>query len=176
MEPISPLWNDFPFWERSDIFPSWEGLGVGKEPYRMQPNITKSDILIVDDTQENLVTLRRILTEQGYKVRPAINGPLALQMAHKAVPDLILLDIRMPEMDGYEVCRQLKADETTREIPVLFLSALDDTEAKVKAFEVGGVDYITKPFQVEEVLARVKTHLTLRTMQQQLQDHVAELA
>ena len=136
----------------------------------------KSDILIVDDTQENLVTLRRILTEQGYKVRPAINGTLALQMARKAIPDLILLDIRMPGMDGYEVCRRLKADAATCEIPVLFLSALDDTEAKVKAFEVGGVDYITKPFHVEEVIARVQTHVTLRRIQKQLQDHVVELA
>jgi PAS domain S-box-containing protein len=143
---------------------------------KTQSHVTKNDILIVDDTQENLVTLRRILMEQGYKVRPAINGPLALQMAKKAVPDLILLDIRMPEMDGYEVCRRLKADEATHEIPVLFLSALDDTEAKVKAFEIGGVDYITKPFQVEEVIARVETHLTLRAMQKQLQDHAAKLA
>ncbi len=135
-----------------------------------------NDILIVDDNPKNLFMLRQILMEQGYKVRPAINGRLALQIAKDAHPDIILLDIKMSEMDGYEVCRRLKADPQTSDIPIVFLSALDDIDAKVTAFETGGVDYITKPFQVPEVLARVKTHLTLEMMRHQLQEHADELA
>jgi PleD family two-component response regulator len=125
-------------------------------------------ILIVDDTPANLKVLISMLSEQGHRVRPAINGNLALTAAQKAPPDLILLDISMPDMDGYEVCRRLKADEITRDIPVIFISALNEPLDKVKAFTVGGVDYITKPFHVEEVLARVKTHLTLHQLQTQL--------
>ena len=120
-----------------------------------------ADILIVDDTPANLNVLSAILGKRGYRVRPAINGALALKAAQKVAPDLILLDVQMPGMDGYEVCRQLKADPQTRDIPVVFISALDDVLDKVEAFEVGGADYITKPFQIEEVLARVENQLVL---------------
>ena len=133
------------------------------------------NILVVDDTSANLKTLTAILSERGYQVRPAINGEIALNTARKKLPDLILLDIRMPGMDGYEVCRRLKEDQLTRDIPVIFISALDETMDKVKAFELGGVDYITKPFQAEEVLARVKTHLSLRQMQAQLEHQNTQL-
>jgi DNA-binding response OmpR family regulator len=129
----------------------------------------KADILVADDTPANLRLLFQMLTEQGYKVRPVPDGQWALRAARSTPPDLILLDIRMPKMDGYQVCEQIKADERTRDIPVLFLSALGEKEDKVKAFAVGGVDYITKPFQVEEVLARVRTHLSLRALQKQLE-------
>ena len=128
------------------------------------------DILIVDDTLANLRVLSSMLTDQGYKVRGVPNGEMALKVAHSAAPELILLDINMPEMNGYEVCEKLKAAEETREIPVIFISALDEVLDKVKAFTAGGVDYITKPFQFEEALARVQTHLTLRNLQRQLQD------
>ena len=130
----------------------------------------KANLLIVDDKPANLRLLTAMLVEQGYKVRSAINGPLALTATRAAPPDMILLDINMPEMDGYEVCERLKADKDSRDIPIIFISALDETEDKVKAFTIGGVDYITKPFQLEEVLARVETHLTLRRLQKQLQD------
>jgi PleD family two-component response regulator len=120
-----------------------------------------ADILIVDDTPANLNVLSAILGKRGYHVRPAINGALALKAAQKAAPDLILLDVQMPGMDGYEVCRQLKGDAQTRDIPVIFISALDDVLDKVEAFQAGGVDYITKPFQIEEVLARVENQLAL---------------
>ena len=111
----------------------------------------------------------KLLTEQGYKVRGAPNGTLALNAARLAPPDLILLDINMPDLNGYEVCKQLKANTQTCDIPVIFISALDEVLDKVKAFTIGGVDYITKPIQFEEVLARVQTHLSLRRLQQQLQ-------
>jgi len=132
-------------------------------------------IQIVDDKPENLTLLSSVLVKQGYKVRTSINGTLALASAKKHPPDLILLDIMMPEMSGYEVCHQLKADERTQEIPVIFLSALAETLDRVKAFSTGGVDYITKPFQVEEVLARVETHLTIRGLQKELQEKNAQL-
>jgi len=135
------------------------------------PDITpKGDILVVDDTPANLRLLSGMLAEQGYKVRSVINGQMALTATQAAPPDLILLDINMPEMNGYEVCERLKADEKTHDIPVIFISALDATEDKIKAFTVGGLDYITKPFQFEEVLARVETHLSLRQLQKQLLD------
>lgn len=125
-------------------------------------------ILIVDDVPANLNLLTIILKRQGYKVRPAPSGSLALEAARQAPPDLILLDVHMPGMDGFEVCRHLKADETLKDIPVLFISALTDTRDKIHAFDAGGVDYITKPFQVEEVLARVRTHLELRRARREL--------
>ncbi len=128
----------------------------------------KGNILVVDDTPANLRLLANMLTGQGYKVRSVVNGPMALMATRAAPPDLILLDINMPGMNGYEVCETLKGDEATREIPIIFISALDEIQDKVKAFTVGGVDYITKPFQFEEVLARVETHLALRNMRQQL--------
>ena len=132
-------------------------------------NAPKADILIIDDTPENLNLLSTMLSEQGYKVRSVTKGSTGLRGAQAAPPDLILLDVNMPQMNGYEVCQHLKADERTREIPVIFISALGDALDKVKAFRVGGVDYITKPFQVEEVLARIENHLTITRLSQQLQ-------
>jgi putative two-component system response regulator len=136
---------------------------------------TPKTILIVDDTPENLRVLLQLLKHQGYKVRAAPNGKLALQAAASDPPDLILLDIMMPEMDGYEVCRRLKQDERLREIPVVFLSALGETLDKVRAFDAGGVDYVTKPFQFEEVRARVEIHLRMRGLQVQLEAHNRQL-
>ena len=129
----------------------------------------KGNILIVDDIPENLKVLSTMLAKQGYKIRPAINGKIALQLVRFIPPDLILLDIMMPEMDGYEVCGHLKADEKTRNIPVIFISALSETFDKVKAFSAGGVDYVTKPFQSAEVLARIETHLSLQNLQKSLE-------
>ncbi|MCP4252835.1 MAG: hybrid sensor histidine kinase/response regulator [Candidatus Scalindua sp.] len=131
----------------------------------------KGNILVVDDVPANLKVLITMLTEQGYQARPAINGQVALTAIQGVPPDLILLDISMPDMDGYEVCRRLKADPNAhiRHIPIIFISARGDVEDKVKAFTMGGVDYVTKPFQVEEVLARVETHLALRALQKRLQ-------
>ena len=134
------------------------------------------DILIVDDTPANLRLLSQLLTEHGYKVRAALNGARAIDAAHAQVPDLILLDIMMPEMDGYTVCERLKALPRTRDVPVIFLSALGEADDKVKAFAVGGVDYMTKPFEPREVLARVQTHLTLRNLTRKLETANAELA
>jgi len=134
------------------------------------------DVLIVDDKPDNLLLLKRILLQHGYEVRTETSGARALEAARLQVPDLILLDILMPGMDGYEVCRRLKADDRMRDVPVLFLSALDEAEDKVKAFAAGGVDYITKPFQVDEVVARLQTHLALRGLQLQLQAANAKLA
>lgn len=136
----------------------------------------KGDILIVDDTAANLRLLSQILTEHEYHVRPVPDGQLALAAVQAQPPDLILLDIRMPGMSGYEVCEHLKADAKTCDIPIIFISALDATQDKVRAFTAGGVDYVTKPFQVEEVAARVETHLSLRTLQKQLQDANKKMA
>ena len=130
---------------------------------------TQADILVVDDTPANLRLLAQTLSERGYGVRTVTSGERAFESALAAPPDLILLDVRMPEMDGFAVCRQFKADERTRAIPILFISALDDLRDKVEAFHAGGVDYITKPFQVEEVLARTETHLALRRLQSRLE-------
>lgn len=130
----------------------------------------QANILVVDDTPDNIRLLSALLTEQGYQVRKALNGKMALNAAEASVPDLILLDIMMPEMDGYEVCQKLKESQKISEIPVIFLSALDDVSAKVKAFEAGGVDYITKPFQKAEVLARVRHQLTISYQQKQLEE------
>ncbi|MEJ2716083.1 MAG: response regulator [Deltaproteobacteria bacterium] len=127
-------------------------------------------ILIVDDKPENLDVLSEMLRQCGHKVRPATKGKLALKAARKQAPDLILLDIMMSEMDGYEVCRQLKADPDLRNIPVIFISALTQAFDKVTALRCGGVDYISKPFQVEEVVARVETHLQLRRYQTALEE------
>ncbi len=135
----------------------------------------KANIIVVDDTRANLRFLTEILTQQGYAVRPATNGQMALSSVQARPPDLILLDIMMPDMDGYEVCTRLKSDDRTSDIPIIFLSALNEVEDKVRAFEIGGVDYITKPFQMEEVLARVHTHLALRELQQRLEAQNARL-
>jgi PAS domain S-box-containing protein len=134
-------------------------------------NTAHSDrILVVDDQPENLQILFDLLTRQGYQVRPAMTGELAIKSAQAETPDLVLLDIRLPDMDGYEVCRQLKADSRTSEIPILFLSILGETFDKVKGFQAGGVDYITKPFQYEDVLARVTTHLRQRDLTRRLEE------
>ncbi|TVQ65078.1 MAG: EAL domain-containing protein, partial [Spirulina sp. DLM2.Bin59] len=125
--------------------------------------------LLVDDTPENLRLLSTALTQKGYKVRSVINGRMALMGARAAPPDLILLDICMPGMNGYEVCGQLKVDPKTADVPVIFISALDEVIDKVQAFAVGGVDYITKPFQFEEVLARVENQLTIRQLRRSLE-------
>jgi len=134
-----------------------------------QTDTPKARILIVDDTLYNLHLLTAILSLRGYIVIPVSESGAALSSAQTTQPDLILLDILMPGIDGYEVCKQLKADEITHDIPVIFLSALNETLDKVKAFAVGGIDYITKPFQADEVLVRVETHLTLRQLQKHLQ-------
>jgi len=123
---------------------------------------TRSHILIVDDKPDNLRLLGDILKGMGFKVRPAINGQIAIHSAISTPPDLILMDILMPEMDGYETCRQLKADPTTKDIPLIFISALGGSIDKVKAFKAGGVDYVNKPFNKDELLARITTHLALR--------------
>lgn len=125
-------------------------------------------ILIVDDTLPSLRLLSNLLTEQGYKVRCILKGQKALSTARLAKPDLILLDIKMPDIDGYEVCQQLKADEQTSSIPVIFISALNEVLDKVKAFAVGGADYISKPFHVEEVLARIENQLKIQSLSRQL--------
>ena len=133
-------------------------------------------ILVVDDTPANLQVLAGMLKDRGYKVRPVPSGKLALLAARRDPPDLILLDINMPEMNGYEVCEHLKADDKLKGIPVIFISALTEQLDKVKAFAIGGVDYITKPFQMEELHARVETHLKLRRLQIELEETNARLA
>ena len=134
-----------------------------------QPTPYKADILVVDDKPDNLRLLSTMLTEQGYKVRKVISGELALKACQIMPPDLILLDINMPNMNGYMVCQQLKSSLETQDIPVIFISALDDVVDKVEAFSRGGADYITKPFEIQEVLARVKNQLTIRELQKKLQ-------
>jgi len=129
----------------------------------------RGSILIVDDGPENLRVLSELLRSEGYLTRPVSDGDLALQAAAADPPDLILLDIMMPGMDGFEVCRQLKKDTRLRDIPVVFLSAMDDVADKVKAFSVGGVDYVSKPFQFPEVRMRVENHLRLRRLQVELE-------
>src|SRR5229473_6683232 len=128
--------------------------------------LNRGNIMAVDDNPANLKLLERMLRQQGYQVRSFPRGRLALASAAENPPELILLDINMPEMTGYEVCERLKADEKLAQIPVVFLSALDETGDKVKAFRSGGVDYITKPFQLEEVQARVETHIELQRARQ----------
>ena len=135
-----------------------------------------ASVLVVDDTIENLRLLSSMLEEHGYEVRPVTNGRQALQAAERDPPDLILLDITMPEMDGYEVCRRLRANDRSKEVPVIFLTALTDTADKLRAFDTGGVDYVTKPFRFEEVLARVKTHVALRRSQVALADSYKRLS
>jgi len=132
---------------------------------------TLQEILIVDDTPANLKLLSQILTVNGYNVRVAVNGAQALTSIDMAQPDLILLDIKMPGMNGFEVCQQLKANPKTQDIPVIFISALDDLQDKLDGFNAGGLDYISKPFQIEEVLARVNAHLYIRRARQILESN-----
>ncbi|MBD3307427.1 response regulator [candidate division KSB3 bacterium] len=135
----------------------------------------KTTILIVDDNPTNLNVLLDYLHDQTYKVLIAPSGEHALQQTQRVIPDLILLDVMMPGIDGFETCRRLKAQDATKEIPVIFMTALTETVDKVNGFEAGGVDYITKPFQAEEVLVRVQTHLSLRNLQRHLKEQNALL-
>ena len=132
-------------------------------------------ILIVDDETANLATLSAYLEAAGFEVLAAQDGASGLSIVERARPDLILLDVLMPGLDGFETCRHLKAADRIQDIPVIFMTALTETADKVTGFEVGGVDYVTKPFQVEELLARVKTHLALRQLQQQLEAQKRQL-
>ncbi|MCS6793330.1 MAG: hybrid sensor histidine kinase/response regulator [Oscillatoriaceae bacterium SKYG93] len=142
----------------------------------IKKNLERDIILIVDDNQTNLDVLFEFLREEGFKVLVATDGETALEQLEYIKPDIILLDVMMPGIDGFETCRLLKAKQTTQDIPVIFITALSDTVDKVKGFQMGAVDYITKPFQHEEVLMRVQTHLTLRKLQKQLQEKNEELA
>jgi len=139
-------------------------------------NSERSIILIVDDNQTNLDVLFELLRNYGFKVLVAQDGESAIEQIEYIHPDLILLDIMMPGIDGFETCRRLKADPPTQDIPIIFMSALSDTLDKVKGFQTGAVDYITKPFQHEEVLSRIETHLTIRSLQKKLEEKNAELA
>ncbi|MCB0010161.1 MAG: response regulator, partial [Anaerolineales bacterium] len=132
-------------------------------------------VLIVDDTPANLETLYSYFESLGFEIMMAQNGPSALKRVEYVKPDIILLDVIMPGMDGFETCRRLKADDATKNIPVIFMTALTDTIHKVKGFQAGAADYITKPFQIEEVLARIQTHLALRDLQTQLETQNARL-
>ncbi|RLA57290.1 MAG: two-component system response regulator, partial [Gammaproteobacteria bacterium] len=131
-------------------------------------------ILIVDDETASLRLLTDILTNEGYRVRPTERPQSAIESAMAHPPSLILLDVRMPEMSGFEVCRRLKQEERTKDIPIIFVSGLQDVQDRVQGFEAGGVDFISKPFQDSEILARVRTHLQLHRMQVQLEILVAE--
>lgn len=132
----------------------------------------KGKILAVDDTPASLRLLTDILKEEGYEVRSAISGELALHAAQMSVPDLVLLDIRMPGMDGFEVCRRLKTAFATCDVPVIFVSAASEMNEKLRGFEYGAVDYVTKPYQREELMARVRTHLELNRLRHHLSDLV----
>lgn len=139
------------------------------------PNGARADILVVDDNVSNLQVLSDMLKREGYRVRQARTGDAAFNASASQRPDLILLDIMMPDVDGYEVCRRLKAERELKDIPVIFLSALSSTEDKVKAFQVGGADYVPKPFQFDEVKARVEMHLGLRKLQLETERYNREL-
>ncbi len=136
----------------------------------------RADILIVDDTPANLDLLSSMLSEKGYRFRVATSGPRAIAAATSARPDLIMLDITMPDMDGYEVCRRLKSDPATADVPVIFISALGEALDKVRAFEAGGADYVPKPLQFEEVLARIEHQLRISRLQRSLEARNEELA
>lgn len=143
--------------------------------HRKARSTPPDEILVVDDTPASLKLIQEILSNTGYRVRLATDGDLALRSAKAQPPSLVLLDIRMPGMDGFEVCRRLKADEKTRSIPVIFLSILEDEGEKVKAFQLGAVDFINKPIRAAEVLARVSTHIALRHAQSDLELRNQEL-
>lgn len=141
----------------------------------MSVDVTGSRILIVDDVPENLSVLCQAIEEGQYSIQIAQNGKSAIDLATRSLPDLILLDVMMPDLDGFETCRRLKADERTRAIPVIFLTALNDVERVVEGFQAGGVDYMTKPFQKDEVLARIRTHLEHALMSRALLEKNEEL-
>lgn len=132
--------------------------------------IPQDTILVIDDVPDNMLVLPRLLRRKNFKILVATNGPYGLQVAENARPDLILLDVLMPGMNGFEVCQRLKSQSSTQDIPVIFMTALSDIADKVKGFQVGAADYVTKPLQYEEVLSRVSVHLKLRKLQQQLQE------
>ncbi|MDV2999419.1 MAG: Sensor histidine kinase RcsC [Chroococcopsis gigantea SAG 12.99] len=140
----------------------------------MTPKTGQNNILVVDDNPDNLRLLAAMLSDRDYSVRKALSGQMALKTVETRQPDLILLDINMSGMNGYEVCQKLKLNEDTKHIPVIFISAMDDVLDKVKAFEVGGVDYITKPLQAEEVIARIENQLTIWRQKQQLEMEILE--
>ncbi len=140
----------------------------------VDPSQTKGEILVVDDSRDNLQLISRILNAEGYRVRCAVKGELAIESVRARKPDLVLLDVRLPDINGFEVCRRLKEEENTRNIPVLFITVLDSVKDKVQGFEAGGIDYIVKPFQQEEVLARVNTHVCLSRMCNKLEQLVEE--
>jgi len=135
---------------------------------------SKPSILLVDDTPTNLRILGIVFEKQGFEIFVATDGVSALEQVPNIRPDLILLDVMMPGLDGFETCQRLKANPDTADIPVIFMTALTETMDKVKGFQAGAVDYVTKPIQLEEVLARVKTHLNLRSLQQHLEQRVTE--
>ena len=137
--------------------------------------VSQSSVLVVDDTPANLEILTQMLKDRGHRPRPVPSGALALRAAEHEAPDLVLMDINMPEMDGFETCLRLKANETLAKVPVLFISARSDTFDKIQAFRSGGVDYITKPFDLDEVTARVETHLELARLQRELNEQYDEL-
>ena len=141
----------------------------------IETNMSKKTILIVDDIPTNLDVLFKQLELSNFRVLVAQDGASAIRQAEFARPDIILLDVMMPDLDGFETCRRLKANEITSEIPVIFMTALSDIDSKVKGFEVGGVDYVTKPIRWQEVFARVTTHTKLRTLQKDLQEKNVEL-
>lgn len=141
----------------------------------MSKNSNNTSILIVDDTEPNVRLLAHVVKKEGYEAMAAFSGQDALSLLEKRKPDIILLDIMMPEMNGFEVCQKLKEHEDYKDIPVIFLSALSETDSKVQGFNVGGVDYITKPFQREEVLARIDLHVKLRKLQEELSNKVTQL-
>src|SRR5579871_3421958 len=136
----------------------------------------KNRILVVEDAPANIQTLVAILKDKGYQISVAMNGKQALDVLARVQPDLILLDVMMPEMDGFETCRLLKANEKWREIPVIFLTSKTETTDIVKGFELGAVDYVAKPFNAHELLARVNTHLTMDDLRRNLAEKNAELA
>lgn len=135
----------------------------------------KNLVLVVDDVEQNVAVVSQILRSHGYAVMAAFNGETALRMLEKRVPDLILLDIMMPVMDGFEVCAKIKENDNLKNIPVIFLSALSDTEVKVKAFNTGGVDYVSKPFQEAEVIARVAVHIKIANLEREQRDFIEKL-
>ena len=137
--------------------------------------LNPGSVLVVDDTLGNLRLLGSLLGEEGYDVRPVSSGRQALQAVEHDLPDLVLLDVNMPGMDGYEVCRRLRETEHAKTVPVIFVTAWTDRAYMVKAFEVGGTDYVTKPFLFEEVLARVRTHITLKRTREALAERDARV-
>lgn len=141
----------------------------------MVNNSENATILVVDDTEQNVRLLAHVLKKEGYEILAAFSGKDALELVKKKKPEIILLDVMMPDMNGFEVCKALKKKASTRDIPVIFLSALSEIDSKVKGFKAGGVDYITKPFQREEVLARIDLHVRLTRLQNQLEEKIDAL-